>query len=146
MARFFTLKQAERLLPEVGSAIRDAVSLKASYQQAETEMRRTAEWIRLSGGASVDREQVQQAKNRRDASAAELKEAIDKIQEFGCIVKDLDIGLIDFPTLFRGEEVYLCWKLGEAGIQFWHGVEEGFAGRKKIDHDFLDNHTGDLPN
>jgi hypothetical protein len=146
MARFFTLTQAERLLPEVGSAIRDAISLKADYQQAEAEMQRTSEWIRLSGGASVNREQVLEAKNRRDASASELKEAIEKIHEFGCLVKDLDIGLIDFPTLFRGEEVYLCWKLGEPGIQFWHGVEEGFAGRKKIEQDFLDNHKGDLPN
>ena len=109
-------------------------------------MQRTAEWIRMSGGASVDREQVLKAKSRRDASASELKEAIEKVQEFGCLVKDLDIGLIDFPTLFRGEEVYLCWKLGEPGIQFWHGVEEGFAGRKKIEQDFLDNHKGDLPN
>ena len=146
MARFFTLRQAERLLPEVGPAIRDAISLKSNYQQAEAEVQRTAEWIRLSGGASVNRDQVLEAKNRRDASAAQLKEAIEKVHEFGCVVKDLDIGLIDFPTLFRGEEVYLCWKLGEAGIQFWHGVEEGFAGRKKIDQDFLDNHKGDLPN
>ena len=65
-----------------------------------------------------------------------LKQAIEKVHEFGCVVKDLDIGLIDFPTLFQGEEVYLCWKLGEAGIRFWHGVNEGFRGRKPIDAGF----------
>jgi len=98
----------------------------------------------MSGGASVDRAQVLQAKNQRDAIVPRLKEAIEKIHDLGCLVKDLDIGLIDFPTLLRGEEVYLCWKLGEPGIQFWHGVEEGFRGRKRIDQDFLDNHKGEL--
>ena len=65
------------------------------------------------------------------------------IQENGVVVKDLDIGLIDFPTLFRGEEVYLCWKLGETGIRFWHGLDEGFRGRKPIDEEFLANHRGE---
>jgi len=72
-----------------------------------------------------------------------LRNAIESVQELGCVVKDLDIGLIDFPTLFRGEEVYLCWKLGEPVIAFWHGVDEGFRGRKAIDRDFRDNHCGD---
>ena len=57
---------------------------------------------------------------------------MEQVQSFGCLIKDLDVGLIDFPTLYRGEEVYLCWKLGEDGIEFWHGVSEGFRGRKKI--------------
>jgi hypothetical protein len=58
-------------------------------------------------------------------------------------VKDLDTGLVDFPTLFRGQEVYLCWKLGEASIEFWHSVDEGFRGRKAIDRDFRDHLAGD---
>ena len=62
------------------------------------------------------------------------------------LVKDLDSGLIDFPTLFRGDEVYLCWKLGESGIGFWHKIEDGFPGRKPIDQDFKDNHRGEIPN
>ena len=66
------------------------------------------------------------------------------MQEIGCLIKDLDIGLIDFPTTYRGEEVYLCWKLGEPGIEYWHGVDEGFRGRKPIDQDFLDTPPGRL--
>ena len=72
-----------------------------------------------------------------------LREAIEQMQELGCVIKDLDTGLLDFPTLFRGKEVYLCWKLGEPSIGFWHGVDEGFRGRKPIDQDFLDHHEGD---
>jgi hypothetical protein len=56
-------------------------------------------------------------------------------------VKDLDIGLVDFPTVFRGVEVCLCWKLGEPRIGYWHGAEEGFRGRKPIDQDFLAHHS-----
>ena len=51
--------------------------------------------------------------------------------------------LVDFPTLFKGVEVYLCWKLGEPAIDFWHGIDEGFRGRKPIDKEFLDHHRGD---
>jgi len=58
---------------------------------------------------------------------------IEQVQEFGCVIKDLDMGLIDFPTLLRGVEVYLCWKLGEPTIAHWHGTSEGFASRKPID-------------
>jgi hypothetical protein len=83
------------------------------------------------------------SRSRRDAAGAMLKNSIEAVQETGCLVKDLDIGLVDFPTLFRGVEVYLCWKLGEPGIEFWHGIEEGFRGRKPIDREFLDNHRGD---
>ncbi len=92
----------------------------------------------------MDRAQALEQKNRREAAAAALKQTIEKIQEFGCLVKDLDIGLIDFPTLFQGEEVYLCWKLGEVGIRFWHGIHEGFRGRKPIDAEFLEHHQGGL--
>ena len=66
---------------------------------------------------------------------------MNKIQETGCVVKDLDEGLVDFPSLIEGEEVYLCWKLGEEHIDFWHGVDEGFAGRKPLD----EPGSGDVP-
>ncbi len=146
MPRFFTLQQAEQVLPQVAEAIRQAVSLKAEYQKAETDWQSFSHRIAAMGGVRVDRARLQEQKNRREQAAAALKQAIEKVHEFGCLVKDLDIGLIDFPTLFQGEEVYLCWKLGEAGIQFWHGVNEGFRGRKPIDARFLEHHRGELPN
>jgi hypothetical protein len=93
----------------------------------------------------IDHHQLLMTKARREASAAQFKAAIERIQELGCQVKDLDTGLVDFPTLFRGVEVLLCWRLGERGIHFWHGVDEGFRGRKRIDRDFLENHRGHPP-
>ena len=91
----------------------------------------------------VDRTRVLAARSQRDESGTRLQRCLEQVQETGCVVKDLDIGLVDFPTLFQGREVYLCWKLGEEDITFWHGIEEGFAGRKPIDREFLDNHEGD---
>ena len=146
MPRFFTLQQAARLLPEVESAIREAIDAKSAYEEAEEEIQNFSRRIMMLGGVRVDHTRVIEHRDRRESSAQLLKAAIEKIQEIGCLVKDLDIGLIDFPTLLHGEEVYLCWKLGESGIHFWHGVQEGFQGRKAIDEAFLANHQGELPN
>jgi hypothetical protein len=143
MPRYFTLLDAERLLPDVERVIRQAIDLKAEMVATEQELHAASRRIAMSGGAMVNHERLLMQKARREASATQLKEAIDRIQEYGCLVKDLDIGLLDFPTLYRGEEVYLCWKLGENGIQYWHGIHEGFRGRKKIDREFLDNHAGE---
>jgi hypothetical protein len=81
-------------------------------------------------------------KQRRERAAIGIKEELEKIQEIGCVVKDLDVGLVDFPTLYRKEEVYLCWKFGEQEITYWHAVSDGFRGRKAIDEEFLANHRG----
>lgn len=59
-------------------------------------------------------------------------ELLEKIQSFGCIVKDIDLGLVDFPALRGGELVNLCWKLDEPSISFWHGMDEGFSARKPL--------------
>ena len=143
MSRRFYLREAESLLPEVSRLIREAVSLKADCQQAEDSIESLARKIMITGGIIVDRDRAKAVRQRRDDSLEKLKAAVESIQQQGCVVKDLDKGLVDFPTLFRGREVYLCWKMDEPSIAFWHGVEEGFAGRKQIDQEVLDNHKGD---
>ena len=146
MAKRFTLTEAESLLPEIDSIMREAVSLKAKYLEAEEVIQTFAQRVAMQGGVLVDRDTVLHNRADRDTHGERLKSAVEKLQEFGCVIKDLDIGLVDFPTLFRGREVYLCWKMGEPGIRFWHGMDEGFAGRKQIDQDFLENHQGDRSN
>jgi hypothetical protein len=146
MPRFFTLAQAEQALPEVESAIRDAIALKSAYQTAEQAWQAFSRRVTMLGGVRVDHSRLAEQIGNRESIARQLKDAIDKIQDQGCLIKDLDIGLLDFPTLLHGEEVYLCWKLGERGIGFWHGIQEGFRGRKQIDREFLDHHRGDPSN
>jgi hypothetical protein len=150
MPRFFTLQQAEELLPDIDASIRDAIQRKAECERVEAERRQVSQRVAMLGGAQVDRAHAIEQKTRGQEALQALEQAVAKLHSFGCLVKDLDIGLIDFPTLFRDEEVYLCWKLGERGIRFWHGVSEGFRGRKAIDSAFLQDHRGDhqgeLPN
>jgi hypothetical protein len=140
MPRYFTIAEAERLLPKVEERIREALFIKAEYQRSEGELRETTRRILLSGGATVDQAHIAAVKSTRDAAASRLQEVCDQIQEFGCLVKDLDIGLLDFPTLYQDREVYLCWRLGEDRIRFWHEIEAGFKGRQAIDDQFLANH------
>jgi hypothetical protein len=68
-----------------------------------------------------------------DKLAESLKASLERIQSTGCLIKDLDTGLLDFPAIINNEEVYLCWRLGEERIRFWHRQNEGFAGRKPLD-------------
>jgi hypothetical protein len=85
----------------------------------------------------LDQAQAVRDRLRRDALVRRLQEAVESVQQHGCLVKDLALGLIDFPTLYHGRQVYLCWMLGEESIQYWHEVEDGFRGRKPIDPEFL---------
>jgi len=139
MPQYFTLSQAQSLIPEVERLLRDAFFHKHEYQKAHDELQQTNERIRASGGSRVNPGAMLSVRARRDTSASALKQLLEEIQETGAIVKDLDIGLIDFLSVYQNREVCLCWKLGEDGITFWHGTEEGFAGRKPIDQDFLDH-------
>jgi len=65
--------------------------------------------------------------------AQTLKSTLNRILQTGCIVKDLDVGLLDFPAIIDNQDVYLCWKLGEDRIRFYHRQDEGFAGRRPLD-------------
>jgi hypothetical protein len=143
MAKLFTHAEAESLIPQVDRLLRDAIAAKSDYAEADRAIQRFTERVMVMGGMVVDRDQALEARGRRDELSARLRQAIESIQEIGCLVKDLDTGLVDFPTMFQDREVYLCWKLGESGISFWHEVEAGFRGRKPIDREFLENHRGD---
>jgi hypothetical protein len=143
MSRRFTHAEAESFLPDLDRILRSAIELKSEYDQAEQEIQSFQERVMMMGGVVVDRDRVLEARTQRDSIAGKLRVAIEQVQEIGCLIKDLEIGLVDFPTVFRGSEVYLCWKLGEPAIEYWHGVDEGYRGRKPIDQDFLDHHQGD---
>ena len=143
MPRYFNLLEAERLLPEVEGLLRSLIQLKEEYERTETELNRLLQRVSIAGGMIPPRERIAQLRTRKDAAARGLESSLEKLQETGCQLKDIEVGLVDFPTLYRGKEVYLCWKLGESSIAFWHHIEEGFQGRQQIDSEFLANHTGD---
>ena len=140
--RFFTFDQASRILPAVELLIRDALFLKVEYQQATNAIDAFSRKIANMGGTRVNHAEILALRDKKSSSGRRLQQTMAKIEDTGCIVKDLDIGLLDFPTLLDGQQVHLCWRLGETKIEFWHGIHEGFQGRKLIDPAFLAKHSG----
>jgi hypothetical protein len=140
--KFFNLLEAEGQIPEVERLVRTLQDLKRSYEEADTGLSEINQRVALAGGMIPPRDRIAMLRNQKEANTRGLKSGVERIQEIGCQLKDLETGLVDFPTLYKEQEVYLCWKLGEAGIGFWHHVEDGVRGRRQIDGEFLKNHRG----
>ena len=136
MGKVFTLEEAQALLERVGPLLQAAVDAKEEAGRVDQEIQKTIGAISLAGGMEIDPARFAERKASKNRAIQQAKESLEEIQELGVLVKDLDSGLIDFPALRAGEEVYLCWKLGEEKIEWWHRIEDGFAGRQRIDHDF----------
>jgi len=131
------------MLPEVERLVRSMVQAKRDYDSGDAELDDLKHRITLMGGLSLASDRVLASRSRKEAAARTLKSVVERITALGVQIKDADTGLIDFPTLYRDREVYLCWRLGEPGIGFWHNVEDGFRGRQTIDTEFIENHRGD---
>src|SRR5881397_1013644 len=131
--RTFTLEEAQSLLPVLESLLRTAIDGKKLIESVDTEFQAIAHRVFLNGGTFLNIVHLARRKAEREKAIQRVKDAISEIDSIGVQVKDLDIGLLDFPCVVDGETVLLCWKLGEKGITHWHGVSEGFKGRKPID-------------
>jgi hypothetical protein len=132
-SRTFTLDEAQVLLPVLESLLRAAISGKKLMEEVEAEMQELSHRIFLNGGTHVDVIAVARRKAERGKAEQRAKDALAEIDSIGVQVKDIDIGLLDFPCEVDGRTVLLCWKMGEKSITHWHSPEEGFAGRKLID-------------
>ena len=133
MERTFTLSEAESLLPVLESLLRSAMQAKALIEEVDAELESLKSRIFINGGTFVNVLAVSRRKDEREKAIQRAKDAVAEIDAAGVQVKDLDIGLLDFPCMVGEEIVLLCWKLGEQGITHWHNTTEGFAGRKPID-------------
>jgi hypothetical protein len=131
--RTFTLDEAQTLLPVLESLLRSAIAAKKLIEEFEGQQQALAQRIFLNGGTHVDVVPLARRKAERTKAEQRAKDALAEIDSIGVQVKDLDIGLLDFPCEVEGEILLLCWKLGETSITHWHGTAEGFAGRKPID-------------
>jgi hypothetical protein len=132
-SRTFTLDEAQDLLPVLESLLRGAIDGKQLIESVDAELQAIAHKIFLSGGMSINVVHLARRKAQREKAVHRVKDAMAEIDAMGVQVKDLDIGLLDFPCEVDGQIVLLCWKLGEQSITHWHGVSEGFAGRKPVD-------------
>ena len=139
--RYFNRNEAQELLPVITRELEQVRRRKQTIDQLEHELAQAAARIMMVGGSIPNHEELTKKRAESLRLTAQLKQAIDRIQETGCVVKDLDEGLVDFPSLLDGQEVYLCWKLGEERIAYWHGMEEGFAGRKPLENSTPEDET-----
>ena len=131
--RTFTLDEAHELLPVLESLLRQAIEGKKQIEEIDKELKEVAHRVFLTGGMLLPLVRLARRKAEREKTAQQVKDAVSEINATGVQVKDLDIGLLDFPCAVDGHTILLCWKLGEKKITHWHGQEEGFAGRKPID-------------
>jgi hypothetical protein len=130
--RYFTPDEANALLAEVREAAETLVGHRRALVEANAKRAHLASQIAGNGG-DFDPQEPRELEEVLQREAEAVGHAIERLEGLGVLVKDADRGLVDFPALREnGEEVLLCWQVGEDEIAFWHGLEEGFAGRKPL--------------
>ena len=132
MPRHFTPKQANDELREIRPLVEELVSHRRERQRLQAErLELTAKIVGNGGG--IDAQAIAGLEQAEQRERVAVARCVNEIHERGAIVKDADEGLVDFPAVRQGEEILLCWRLGEDEVAHWHGLEEGFAGRKQLD-------------
>ena len=129
--RYFTPSEANELLAKV-RPLAEALAEHREGMRLAAE-RRARLTTRIAGnGGDLDPQEPGELDQEFERESQAVARAAASLQRLGVLVKDLDTGLVDFPARHNGEDVLLCWQLGEDEIAFWHGADEGFAGRKPL--------------
>jgi len=134
--KLFTLDEAQALVPVLESLLKRAIEAKQAAEQISDELQRLTQRIFVAGGMHIDIGKVGRQRAELDAHIQRAKDAVEEIHAIGVQVKDLDIGLLDFPCKVDDQVVLLCWKMGEVKITHWHTLEAGFQGRQPLDERF----------
>jgi hypothetical protein len=130
-ARFFTADEANELLATVRPLVERMVECRRTLARTLAQRSRVSAIVSGNGGG-LHPQAVARLEEEAASAADGVRRAVAALQELGVAVKDLDRGLVDFPALRDGEEVLLCWQLGEEQVGYWHGVDDGFAGRREL--------------
>ncbi len=129
--RRFTLDEANSLLPRLSQLLPQLQESKLKHDQLQEKAARYAH-LMSSNGRVIEKE-LNETRQELAKAAAQLKLLVERVQEMDCELKDIDQGLVDFRTEREGREVYLCWKLGEPDIRWWHELDAGFRGRRPLE-------------
>jgi hypothetical protein len=131
----FTLSDANALLPEVRRLAEELQVLQRSILQASEQRDDLARKLAAGNGYPVQtlKAQMEETALRQLKLIEEIQRILRALEALGAVVKDLATGLMDFYSVRNDELVFLCWKLGEDRIRFWHSLDEGFAGRRPLD-------------
>lgn len=123
-SKHYTIEEARALLPEIRQWLAQIGTLEQRLSELDARLRSLAASGNDVGGDSV---------NASVKARAELQTVAQKFESREIYIKDLERGLIDFPALRNGKEVFLCWEKGEEEIEFWHDLDSGFPGRERLD-------------
>ena len=129
--KLFTPAEANAALPLVTAIVQDIAALAKSLHDRQERLARLGPPNR-GGLSDAYREELQQVQTELERDDDRMREYIQELLDLGIELKDPFTGLIDFPASINGREVYLCWRMGEAEVAFWHELETGFAGRQKL--------------
>ena len=124
MPRYFTLDEASATLAVIRPLLAEILEIRQAILEKQPEVWPVLAKAAGNGGS--------QAANQVELEFHRLNQLVHRVQATGAVLKDLDQGLIDFPALRDGRDVYLCWKFGEDQIRYWHDLDSGFAGRQPL--------------
>jgi hypothetical protein len=132
-SRYFTLDEANLLLPFVDQALIKLQALKREFQEKYLDLRRKKQVYNDNHQNSSDKDPFFTLETELEFLQIEAKTHMNSIEKKGIEIKDIDIGLVDFPAIINGTEVLLCWRQGEERIGYFHGRQDGFSGRQAIE-------------
>ncbi len=124
MLTFFTPSEVNSILPDVQRMLQELGSKKNQIASERKVLEETASRV---GG-----EEMELIRQKIRGLMEEIERIVGILEEMGCMVRHIDEGIVDFPALRYGKQVYLCWRLGESEVSYWHDIERGFAGRSRI--------------
>jgi hypothetical protein len=125
----FTLEQANRSLPLVSRIVRDIV---ATHKRITQLQQNQSQQGKSQPGKTAKGQQTVPQQQELEAAVDRLQGFVDELTSIGVELKDYQMGLVDFIGRHQGRDVYLCWKLGESKIGFWHELHTGFTGRQPV--------------
>jgi hypothetical protein len=130
MTHYFTREEAEALLPEITVVL---LKIQESHRKVRA-LEEELEMLQVQAMGNGHHLYEHILKLQRDVvkHVEALRSAMEELGVFGCELKDPETGLIDFLSLRKGQEIYLCWRLGEERIAYWHYLDAGFAGRQRL--------------
>jgi hypothetical protein len=130
--RYFTVRAVEALIPRLESLMGRVMNAHAEATRFRTALEAAQREVVLAGGMRLRPEWWRARRVGIDKANRDLRAALEELLATGGVPKDLELGLVDFLGLVHGREVNLCWRYGEKRVRFWHGLDEGFGGRKAI--------------
>jgi hypothetical protein len=130
--RYFTPDDVEALIPKLTELVERLRTAHADVQTVRERLEGERQRLTLAGGGVLDRAGWRADSQRLESATKEAQAILDEIHAVGGVVKDIGLGLVDFPHLREGRVVNLCWKLGESQVRWWHGLDEGYGTRKPL--------------